>query len=67
MSAFLANGNLLTDKSAIRDTWVDHFEALGTSSENSNSDNNFFPRVTRSVTEILVSYSNDPALFCASL
>ena len=34
MSAFLVNGNLLTDKSAIRDMWADHFEALGTPSEN---------------------------------
>ena len=54
------NGNLLTDKSAIRDMWADHSEALRTSSENSNFDNDFFSRVTRSVHETLVSYSNDP-------
>ena len=58
MSAFLVNGNLLTDKSAIRDMWDNHFEALGTSSENSNFDDVFFFRVTRSVNETLVSYSN---------
>ena len=61
MSAFLFNGNLLTDKSAIRDMWADHFEALGTPSENLNFDNDFFSRVTRSVHETLVSYSNDPS------
>ena len=59
MSAFLVNGNLLTDKSAIRDMWTDHFEALGTPSENSNFDNDFFSRVTHSVHETLVSHSND--------
>ena len=67
ISAFLDNGNMLTDKSAIRDMWADHFEAFGTPSENSNFDNDFFSRVTHSVHETLVSYSNDPAVFCASL
>ena len=33
MSAFLVNGDLLTDKKAIRAMWADHFEALGTPSE----------------------------------
>ena len=41
---------------------ADHFEALGTPSENSNFlKNDFFSRVTRSVHETLVSYSNDPS------
>ena len=39
--------------------WDDHFEALGTPSENSNLDNDFFSSVTRSVHETLVSYSHD--------
>ena len=65
---FLVNGNLLTDKSAIRDMWDDHFEALGTPSENSNFDKDFFSRVTRSVHETLVSYSNDPnGILCEPL
>ena len=34
MSAFLVNGNFLTDRNVIRDMWADHFEALGTPSEN---------------------------------
>ena len=41
--------------------WADHFEALGTPSEKSNFDNDFFSRATRSVHETLVSYSNDPS------
>ena len=35
MSAFLVNGNLLTDRNVIRDMWADHFEALGTPTETS--------------------------------
>ena len=41
MSAFLVNGNLLTDRNVIRDMWADHFEALGTPSENEYFDNAF--------------------------
>ena len=33
MSAFLVNGDLLTDRKVIRAMWADHFEALGTPSE----------------------------------
>ena len=29
MSAFLVDGNLLTDKHKIREMWADHFESLG--------------------------------------
>ena len=48
--------------------WADHFEALGTPSENSNFDNDFFSRVTRSVHETLVLYSNDPnGILCEPL
>ena len=38
---------------------ADHFEALGTPSKNPNFDNDFFSRVTHSVHETLVAYSND--------
>ena len=65
---FLVNGNLLTDKSAICDMWADHFETLGTLSENSNFDSDFCSRVTLSVHEALVSYSNDPSgILCEPL
>ena len=48
--------------------WADHFEVLGTPSENSNFDNDFFSRVTRSVHETPVSYSNDPnSILCGPL
>ena len=33
MSAFVVNGELLTDENKIRDMWADHFEALGSTSE----------------------------------
>ena len=33
MSAFVVNGEPLTDKNKIRDVWADHFEALGSLSE----------------------------------
>ena len=36
MSAFLVDGNLLTDKNKIREMWADHFESLGTPSDSSN-------------------------------
>ena len=61
MSVFLVNGNLLTDKTAIRDMWAEHFEALGTPSENSKFDDDFFSRVTQSVHGTLVWYCNDPS------
>ena len=32
MSAFLMNGNLLTDRNFNHDMWADHFDALGTPS-----------------------------------
>ena len=41
MSAFLVNGNLLTDRNVVRDMWADHFKALGTPTENEYFDNVF--------------------------
>ena len=52
MSAFLVNGELITDKNKIRNMWAYHFEALCTLSSNTNYDNNFFDKVTTSVKEI---------------
>ena len=60
-------GNLLTDKSAIRDMWADHFEALGSPSKNLNFDNDFFSRVTRSVHETWYRIVMTPAVFYTSL
>ena len=51
MSAFLVNGGLVTDKTAIRNMWADHFEALGTPSANLNFDNDFAVRVSTLVEE----------------
>ena len=61
MSAFLVNGELITDKNKIRNMWADHFEALGTPSSNTNYDNNFFDKVTTSVKEIFESCIRDPS------
>ena len=41
MSAFLVNGNLLSDRNLIRDMWADHFEAFCTPSENEYFDKLF--------------------------
>ena len=49
MGAFLVNDNLLTDKNLIREMWADHFEALGTPSDNAHFDNGFLDTVARGV------------------
>ena len=59
MSAFLVNGNLLTDRNLILDMWVDHFEALGTP-ENEYFDNAFLNRVDSGVHELFDSCTNNP-------
>ena len=53
MSAFLVNGNLLTDRNLIRDMW-------GTPSENEHFDNAFLSRVVSGVREIFDSCTNNP-------
>ena len=53
MSAFVVNGELLTDKNKIRGMWPDHFEALGSSSETETFDKDFFNKVSDSVRESL--------------
>ena len=60
MSASLVNGKLLTDRNFIRDMWADHFEALGTPSENEYFDNTFLNRVVSGVREIFDSCTNNP-------
>ena len=68
MSAFLVNGDLLTDKKVIRAMWADHFEALGTPSEIATFDKGFFTKVTDSVREVLSTFVNDPnGILCEPL
>ena len=61
MSAFLVKDKLITDKNFIREIWVNHFEALGTPSNNENFDSNFLARVTASVEDIFKICSENPA------
>ena len=51
---------LLTDRNLIRNIWADHFEALGTPSENEYFDNAFLNRVVSGVREIFDSCTNNP-------
>ena len=68
MSVFLVDGDLLTDKKAIRAMWADHFEALGTPSEIAAFDKGFFTEVTDSVREVFCTFVNDPnGIFCESV
>ena len=68
MCAFLVNGDLLTDKKAIRAIWADHFEALGTPSEIATFDKGFFTKVTDSVREVFSTFVNDPnGILCEPL
>ena len=50
----------VTDKTAIRNMWADHFEALGTPSANLNFDNDFAVRVSTRVKEILEQCLHNP-------
>ena len=58
MSAFLVN--LLTYRNVIRDMWADHFEALGTPTENEYFDNAFLSHVVSGVCEIFDSCTYNP-------
>ena len=50
MSAFLVNGNLLTDRNlVICHMWAEHFEELGSPSVNKHFNNAFLNRVVSSV------------------
>ena len=61
MSAFVVNGELLTDKNKIRDMWADHFEALCSPSEIGTFDKDFFNKVSDSVRESLFLFLTDPS------
>ena len=61
MSAFVVNGELLTDKNKIIVMWADHLEALGSPSEIETFDKDFFNIVSDSVRESLFSFSTDPS------
>ena len=67
MSAFLVNGEFITDKNKIRNLWADHFEALGTLSSNTNYDNSFFDKVTTFVKEIFQSCIREVVKVCSNL
>ena len=68
MSAFFVDGDLLTDKKAIRAMWADHFEAVGTPSEIATFDKGFFTKVTDSVREVFSTFVNDPnGILCEPL
>ena len=61
MSSFLVDGKLIKDKKQIREMWADHFEELGTPSENTQFDSDFLTRVTTDVQEIFTSCTDDPS------
>ena len=61
MIAFLVDGSFLTDRNKIREMWADHFESLGTPSDSSNFDNDFYHRVTTRVHNILKTCIEDPS------
>ena len=61
MNAFLVDGNLLTDKNKICEMWADHFESLGTPSDSSNFDNDFYHGVTTRVHDVLKTCIEDPS------
>ena len=68
MSAFFVEDKLITDKNLIREMWVNHFEALGTPSNNENFDSNFLARVTAGVEDFFKICSEDPSgALCAPL
>ena len=60
MTAFLVNGNLLTDRNVICAMRPDHFEVFGTPSEDKHFDNAFLNLVVSGVREIFDSCTNNP-------
>ena len=61
-SAFLVNGALITDKNKVRGMWANHFESVGTPSQNSAFDNKFYRKVCDSVQVFFVNLKILPAL-----
>ena len=60
MSAFVVEGKLLTDENDIRNTWVDHFEGLGTPSAVTSFDDECTNRISNQVGDILRLRLEDP-------
>ena len=67
MNANLVDGNLLTDKNKMHEMWADHFESLGPPSNSSNYDNDFWPRLTTRVHDVLKTCTEDLSELSASL
>ena len=59
MSAFLVDGKIITDKTDILNMWADHFETLGTPSDNVTYDKSFFQKVSCRVKEIFSIFSGN--------
>ena len=52
MSAFLVDGKMITDKTDILNMWADHFETLGTPSDDITYDKSFFQKISSRVEEL---------------
>ena len=48
----LIDGKMITDKTDILNMWADHFETLGTPSDNITYDKSFFQKVSSRVEEL---------------
>ena len=59
MSAFLVDGKMITDKTDILNMWADHFETLGTPSDNITYDKSFFQKVSSRVEELFSIFSGN--------
>ena len=59
MSAFLVDGKIITDKTDILNMWADHFETLGTPSDNITYDKSFFQKVSSRVEELFSIFSGN--------
>ena len=59
MSAFLVDGKMITDKTDILNMWADHFETLGTPSDNITYDKSFFQKVSSQVEELFSIFSGN--------
>ena len=59
MSAFLVDGKMITDKTDILNMWADHFETLGTPSDDITYDKSFFQKVSCRVKELFSIFSGN--------
>ena len=60
MSAFLVNGDFITEENDIHDMWTDHFEVLGTTAVSWNFDNEFANSISTHIQNIFQNCINDP-------